>query len=140
MSLKSWKEEFYSVNANRVSIKNSGEHVERKWVGLSKKNIKKHNGKKVKYQIIFDDGFFNVGDLTCAWCCIAYKKNTKAEYFHSYACGFCPAVQSGIRLCTDRNTQHSDSPLEEFLYNNRIREMLTWIRQARKLIEKKAKK
>ena len=71
MSLSSWKKEFYSKPANKISKKDAVAHSLKKWTGLLKKNLEKHqlrsDGSSI-YQI--DDCYkdLDINDESCALC------------------------------------------------------------------------
>lgn len=69
MSVASWRREFYRVAASRVKKKDALEHSLRKWEGLTKENLRKHDvwvsGGMVA-DMSGDD--FPIDDGTCALC------------------------------------------------------------------------
>lgn len=78
MSVKTWKTEFYPVRAQDTTEENAIEHSIKKWTGLLKKNLKKHNvvkninensrnmlEDKVQTEVSFR---FYVDASTCALC------------------------------------------------------------------------
>jgi len=140
MSLKSWKEEFYSVPACNVTVKNSEDHVERKWHGLTIKNLRKHGLKRIKGNFISDGvSEFQIYASSCAWCKINNKRGGVSKYLFSH-CHFCPAVKAGMGMCTDYDgCDHVETPWSNWSNLGRTKEMLDWIRRARKLIKKQGK-
>ena len=88
MSLKTWKKEFYNVDASKFTNKRQSknntikaiEHSLKKWQGLTKKNLDKHGLYKTLYEIVDreyyenEDNFGNVNgvlgitDDSCALC------------------------------------------------------------------------
>lgn len=42
MSLKTWKKEFYPIDADETTKKEAAAHSLRKWKGLTKENLRKH--------------------------------------------------------------------------------------------------
>ena len=86
MSIKTWKEEFYTVSAaSRMSKKAAIEHSIKKWEGLLPENLKKHGVVLDRCGDIHDDETkFEICDESCALCqkyvreccikCPLYKK------------------------------------------------------------------
>lgn len=131
MSIESWKKEFYKQEAS-VDIRYHGQHVERKWIGLLPKNLKKHGlNKNTSYDYIYDKTYekLNIDDSSCCWCLMS-------NIYGSNACDNCPAVKVGMPECDE----NPDSPYMKWKYNNEISPMLKWIREARRRINKKGKK
>lgn len=94
MSLKTWKKEFYPVDAKKVPKKKALEHSLRKWTGLLKGNLKKHGVElrlRLLVPIVMDsDDEMNIDDSTCALC------------FHYMLCDRCPILkQLGGYTCDD---------------------------------------
>jgi hypothetical protein len=75
MSLQSWKDEFYPVDAAEL-ISNFGaidsillDHSIRKWQGLTPENLEKHKVDKIRgSRCIQDKDVFYIDDTTCALC------------------------------------------------------------------------
>ena len=78
MSMKTWKEEFYPIKADKCKKKDALKHSLQKWIGLRKSNMIKHElnyyiSKKTElaqYCILCDenDSCFCVDDSSCALC------------------------------------------------------------------------
>lgn len=129
MSLKTWKKEFYSTPAARVSKRNAVEHSIKKWTGLLKSNLKKH-GVYVEGlyppRVTGDDG--NTGLLvdsgSCALCVHYFKHNQAGTL-----CGDCPLYKALGNTCCDNG---SDQPYTFFINNLNPKPMLVQLRRARK--------
>jgi hypothetical protein len=129
MSLESWKEDFYPVEANDVPPgKPSIEHSLVKWVGLREENLNKHN-------IIFDDDDGNIGGdgdgslsisgESCALCC-----NYLAD-----GCRGCPLfISLGGRVCDDSG-KAKDSPFGRYFEEHTPEPMIQALELALKNFE-----
>jgi len=89
MTLKTWKKEFYPVPASKSMSKIKAiEHSLKKWRGLTKSNLKKHDleyftGFFSSYIVDDSDELMNIDDSSCALC----KKFLPEE---EYMCEKCP--------------------------------------------------
>jgi len=93
MSIKSWKEEFYPVPAQKVSKKDAIKHSLTKWLGLTKENLEKHGLRSHWGGLLaIDPGahkiFFTIDDNTCALC------HHYMEYQNDEPCINCPLVKN----------------------------------------------
>lgn len=83
MSMKSWMEEFYPVEADEVSEADALEHSHKKWTGLLPENLVKHDVTIVELHrhIILTDGAEQlwIDSSTCALCKV-----------HDLNCAQCP--------------------------------------------------
>jgi len=107
MSLETWKEEFYPVDADCFSVDNPDielvEHSLRKWRGLRDKNIKKHN---VVHNIVVgevydkaeDEGYVQIGAESCALCTV-YIDGVDNHDGHHESCCFCPLTDTRELPC-----------------------------------------
>lgn len=71
MSMESWIAEFYPIAANKVNTPEAAlEHSIKKWSGLTKENLQKHELYRVTRHIGDEcfDKVFHVGSDTCALC------------------------------------------------------------------------
>lgn len=128
MSLDSWKEEFYPVEADDPSIKTNLQAVQhsiRKWEGLGDDNLRKHGVGRGNFGNVFDgDRSFGIDGSTCALC--VRHLDTAHE------CRACPLARArgGVRCdCNRRNEDispfaawvesridHSPAPMLGWLY------------------------
>lgn len=84
MSLKTWKEEFYPIDAGYVSEEDAVEHSLRKWIGLRKGNLDKHSVSNGYLGVSDGDDYVYIDSSTCALC---------QRYFDDEAvneCASCP--------------------------------------------------
>jgi len=83
MPLKTWKEEFYPVEANRVEGRLEAiQHSLTKWVGLRGDNLEKHELFIEDGSIVGEDGDLTISSRSCALC----------QLFDEYRCAKCPLV------------------------------------------------
>lgn len=136
MSLESWKREFYPVEANQVSKEEAVEHSIRKWRGLTKTALKKHNLAKNNHDAairslknLFAD--LRINTSTCALCAHYFNKDED-----TIACVRCPLylVRERIRCdCFDPVPDSAeDDPYHAFTRTGNPRPMLKWLRRALK--------
>lgn len=83
MSLATWKEEFYPVDAENVEEKDAIDHSINKWIGLLSANRKRHGinliyGGWTAPYIADKDDVFDINGSTCALCQIYMKKDFDA--------------------------------------------------------------
>lgn len=102
MSLKTWKKEFYPKNAKTVSAKNSIAHSLRKWQGLTKTNLKKHDLHKQPYNMIGDGDFYMEIDSDSCALCKQYENEDDYEYENK--CNDCPLYQFLGQQCDEEST------------------------------------
>lgn len=135
MSLSSWKKEFYSTPANKVSKRFALKHSLKKWLGLKPANRKKHNVSFEDSDLVNTsdveeavDGAnvkrFEFTDETCALC--QHFRGSDDE------CKECPLTKAGISRCSD-----SYSPFGSFVNNDNIVPMINALKKALKKQEEK---
>jgi len=103
MSKQSWEAEFYPISAGNATatVKEAIEHSLKKWEGLSRENLEKHDLKSDEdyhLTIVDRDGIdqFGVYAETCALCLYAkeYISENGSEEFegedYGESCGPCP--------------------------------------------------
>lgn len=98
MSLKSWKKEFYCMEANQTTEATALDHSIRKWTGLLPQNLQKHFMKKNGRFIVDNtDNKLEIDNFSCALC-FHYDKEVGHE------CKNCPLYQiRGNNRCDSRN-------------------------------------
>ena len=84
MSLDTWKEEFYPVTALDLVMDGASKlelirHSLKKWRGLTKENLKKHDIAYASSRIFCKDGTLEINSQTCALC-----------MKHQFTCEGCP--------------------------------------------------
>jgi len=96
MSLKTWKQEFYSSPRKCKTALEAAEHSLKKWVGFKAENLAKHGLRfarvgslesGVKNRVID----FGATSETCALC-VMFLHTAKS-------CDTCPLVKSGSKAC-----------------------------------------
>lgn len=106
MSLESWKQEFYPVEAKSCPKELAVEHSLRKWRGLTEENLKRHGLDRDGSRLLDeDDEFLGIDSDSCALC-----------WHHSTTttCPSCPlAARRGIR-CDISLRDESGSPYHAF--------------------------
>jgi len=103
MSIQTWKKEFYSSSAKSTSKKNSIAHSLRKWQGLTKANIKKHDLIKDGACLESSDesiAYFSVDSDSCALC-EKYMDHFRAD---DNPCFLCPLYNLLGKACDKGNS------------------------------------
>lgn len=75
MSISSWKEEFYPVPADEVGEEGALEHSLRKWIGLRRENLRKHDVSLGAVRIAGYDGGLTIDGTSCALCAHYYSRH-----------------------------------------------------------------
>ena len=146
MSLKTWKKEFYPKAASRVAKKEATAHSLRKWQGLTKTNLKKHELKIADNYVVpiialypedrnfYYDGFF-VNEQTCALC-----KKFLDEEADNHACSKCPLYKAlgNISCASWDDETKKDGPYEIWLQKSNPIPMINALKKTLAL-EKKGK-
>jgi hypothetical protein len=131
MSLDSWKEEFYPIEADKVSKKNSIEHSILKWTGLRKENLDKHGIVAIMGGYIEELEIRNGLDIdsdSCALCC----------HYLSDECKRCPITKSrGIKCDSlkDDGTETA-SPYGHWLWSMDPEPMIQTLLETKKFNER----
>lgn len=95
MSLQTWKKEFYLVNpSKRMTKKQAIGHSLRKWIGLRKSNLEKHEISKDGHQIGDNFDYLTIEMESCAMCVKYFDKNKFAK-----CCEKCPLAISLGEAC-----------------------------------------
>jgi hypothetical protein len=125
MSFETWKAEFYPIPADKVKKKDAIAHSLQKWIGLRKKNIKKHAVlMELLWDIpyIFDDSrsIFSALSINADSCslCHVYQEN-------GGDCLKCPISQERGGIRCDRETPKEElSPYGMFVHNQNPEPMI----------------
>ena len=120
MSLATWKKEFYPVPASKVSKKNALAHSLKKWEGLLKKNLKKHDVDRC-YDFISDENSFLDIDCTSCALCLHHDSNFPD-------CRDCSLYESLGRACSS----FYGAEYEAFTRNGNAKPMFFALRRAAK--------
>lgn len=98
MSLKTWKEEFYPVEAQDCPKSNALAHSHRKWVGLRPGNLAKHGVTWVSaYHIGTENEQMWIDDSSCALC-YHYLSD---DQDHPDRCTTCPLYPIRYLACDE---------------------------------------
>lgn len=155
MSLSTWKKEFYPETAEKFSRKRrmvsvaieAIEHSIRKWEGLRKRNLKKHQverGHSFPNSVLVDARPFSSGlpvnASTCSLC--QYSKPYPGGVTD---CEFCPLAHSrqGVSCSFPLLSIESVSPWSAWVVNSDPLPMIKALKKAlryQKAIDKRAKK
>lgn len=99
MTIKTWKEEFYPVDASEVSTKRGAIlHSIRKWKGLLPENLERHGIRHgdIPYNIVDKFGeTFDIDIESCALCTLYYDYDN---------CVRCPLAHTLGKRCDDGRT------------------------------------
>jgi hypothetical protein len=127
MSIETWKDEFYKVNACEVEYTNNIElidHCLNKWDGLQDHNLKKHDLVKGHYNIYDkDDNTFDTSAPSCALCQV-YDINN---------CEGCPITKVRGYACSEDNEDDYDdkAPWYEWTHASDPQPMIYWLKKAK---------
>lgn len=133
MSLKTWKQEFYSISATQAakfSDLRAVEHSLLKWTGLKKSNLKKHNMEKSVGRLRIEDEQeeLKIDSSSCALC---------QKYLERYdSCVGCPLYESrgGVRCDAEKGNEETN-PYEYWTYYGNPYRMINALRKAKKFVE-----
>lgn len=125
--IESWKKEFYPKPAHRTAKKHAVSHSLQKWMGFTRKNLKKHG---LDISLIVNS--FDVNSETCALC---------HHYIDNDACSNCPLYQVREETrCDWMMPNESLSPYNSFISNSDPLPMIKWLRRALKHEQKNKSK
>lgn len=101
MSIKTWKEEFYLVDARDVPKEEALAHSIKKWRGLTPENLAKHDLRRLGSYLHDDYGacaYFGIDTSSCALC---------THYYSPGECYGCPLYQHlGARCDNDLDSPY----------------------------------
>jgi hypothetical protein len=137
MSLETWKIEFYPVEAQDVPVKQALDHSIRKWEGLRRENLVRHECHArggvfcSPYVASGDDDKLEIDADTCALCTHHYTERN---------CPSCPLslVRGGVR-CDRVMDDEAPHPYAAFLDLKDPEPMLKWLYAAKKVQDAHAK-
>lgn len=134
MSLQSWKEEFYPVDASDCPKEDAIEHSLLKWVGLRRENRGRHdvgldgfNG--VIEQSLKSGDRLGIDSVSCALCVVHLDRS----------CGDCPLFLVRGQQC-DHRTQDEEasglsSPWTAWAVGRDPEPMIFWLIKAKEQVE-----
>lgn len=128
MSLQSWKEEFYPVDASEVKKEDALAHSLKKWIGLRYENLERHN--VARHGSYLEDGeySFMVTADSCALC--AHYLTPKPGVFR---CGACPLAEAIGASCDQELVVGIPAPYFAFTRHGNPEPMIMHIEHAIKL-------
>lgn len=134
MSITTWVQEFYSVDARQVAVPDSITHSLLKWTGLRAENLNKHGvypSEHSNRRLIDDDcesyGFF-LSSENCALCVHFYDDEPEG---YSHACKDCPLSKArGGVACTSPLIAKDKSPWNAWTDDLNPEPMIFWLKEA----------
>ena len=129
MSLRTWKKEFYSVPADRVSEENALKHSLKKWIGLLSTNREKHNVK------LYNNCLCDIADIEDPYDNLDIDSDSCAlcAHFIDNDCLECPLYKiDGDKRCDD-----PDGAYYLFMDRGAVRPMISLLERASQEQEKK---
>lgn len=108
MSLHTWKKEFYPTRANaRMSVRKAIQHSIRKWEGLKKTNLRKHQmvvstAYTRRIEDMLTGSIFSIDSESCALC----QKFIEIEH----TCTHCPLYRQLGHRCDELNGPYTVWP------------------------------
>lgn len=141
MSLKTWMEEFYPIEADELAEGGATEtalieHSLKKWLGLRPKSLAEHHVFLTDTQELVNEdqedyeGRLGIDSTTCALCA-RHLYAEKADF--GTDCGSCHLyIVRGGTPCDRPRTSEDYSPYREFCDNNNPDKMIYWLRRALK--------
>lgn len=136
MSLETWKEEFYPIEADKSvgSQLEAVEHSLRKWRGLDADTLKRH-GLRQAYNGLKEDGepHFFIDYTSCALCLLVNAVND--------GCDKCPLFKARggfpcdeLMMDEDENLLEDSSPYVTWTRFNDPAHMLEWLEKTREFV------
>jgi len=125
MSLATWKEEFYPVDAGACPRDQALEHSILKWTGLLPENLEKHGVRKRASYIEDSEekDWLSIDANSCALC--------KHYYISTYGCSHevntCPIVRVTGTTC--------DKQYAKFIIGDQVTPMLDLLRQVKEALD-----
>lgn len=133
MSLKTWKAEFYPVAPKKsMTTKEAIEHSLAKWIGLRKKNLKKHEvgifSNNMLANLSHETGFLEIDASSCALCKKFYAPDS-VFVDDEVGCPNCPLRNVLGEVC---DADPSESPYCVFIENGNPEPMIKALKKALK--------
>lgn len=149
MTIATWKEEFYPVEADRTLRKDALPHSIRKWEGLRPENLAKHNlfiPKAGKTGCIAEEGYDDTkspytGDnpkhslrMHSGNCALCHHYEYLSPYHSTLdKCHNCPLYKArGSRRCDSARSDERDSPWHSFSDHGDPLPMISWLEKSKK--------
>lgn len=140
MSIETWENEFYPINAEHTNKEDAVSHSLQKWLGLLPENLAKHGVELVDGKVMDEnadllaltpDDYVEIDGSTCSLCHHYIDHDWDDDEVES-ACSECPLyiVRGGIQ-CDDKNaeewTQDKHAPWQSFSHNDDPKPMIMWL-------------
>ena len=111
MSIETWKAEFYPVEADKVPEELAVEHSLRKWRGLTKENLARHELTADGGVLTDSSGcdLFEVYASSCSLCQVYLRKDLNQR------CGACPLFEHLGKPCYEEDTGDALSAFDAFI-------------------------
>lgn len=124
MSLQSWIEEFYPIPAKEVSKENALEHSIKKWEGLRKENLEKHDLMQEDRSILDQESYeaLRIDGNSCALC-VHYAART--------SCIGCPLYHIRQDTKCDKSNKDVSAVYFDFTEDENPEPMIEELKQAR---------
>lgn len=144
MSLQTWKDEFYPIEATETLKENAVQHCLTKWQGLTPENLAKHQVILNKCAWVVDQGaadgvmnnYVNINGSTCALC-HHYLRAGKGENPDYEMCETCPLciARDGVACDKERDDEEEDqaAPWYEFRETFNPQSMIFWLKKTLKM-------
>jgi hypothetical protein len=135
MSIESWKAEFYPVPADEVPVDQAITHSLRKWEGLRKENLDRHELTRIRRRITSRSGSeFRVDGSSCALC-HRYLVDGDGDAY-DVSCDDCPlSIERDGVACDNLFNNEEVSPWNEFDEKGNPEPMIFWLNAAQAKIE-----
>ena len=141
MSIKTWKKEFYPVDAktfkgedqnNKEKVIACVEHSIQKWEGLSQVNLNKHYITVDRGNLIDSEGsHFEISGESCSLC-----QMFTVMVDDEHQCASCPLYQiRGSMACDTRKVNEYTSPWREYKVNNKESVMISWLKRTLRMVQ-----
>lgn len=130
MSLDSWKKEFYPIDADDVKIEDACDHSIKKWEGLRKENLAKHDVYVTGCVIEDKTGdYMLISSSSCALC--RYFEHTGGKH----GCQKCPLYEAlDFHRCDDKR---STDPYGEWFDSRNPESMIKYLYEVKELYDKR---
>jgi hypothetical protein len=136
MTLQSWKDEFYPVDADCVAPEDAIAHSLQKWTGLLRENLEKHDCSIGLYESVTDHSFLcsgvkdryglvlEISSDSCALCSLYFWGRQEHEHTE------CPLYGVHGVNCDDVTSRKGLSPWYMWVYEGNPRPMIALLREA----------
>lgn len=124
MSLKTWREEFYPVEAADVSRRSALAHSLRKWEGMRPAALEKHGVERLGADLVHGASEFTVDSASCALC---------VHHLYDDDCTTCPLfkVRGGVR-CDQSASGEEMPPYAAFIVRGDPEPMIRLLKLAKR--------